>query len=106
MNPDLELAWAAGFFDGEGSIYRDSRGSVRLSANQIRPEPLHRFVQAVGVGRVYGPYGPKQVHQIQLVGEKAHQVIDRLLPLLSPPKREQIERVLSPVVGELAATAA
>lgn len=64
-----ELAWAAGFFDGEGSIgvyhfelYGRYRGTghmgraLRLSIQQADRYVLDRFVQAVGIGRVMGPY--------------------------------------------------
>lgn len=59
-----ELAWAAGFFDGEG--YTHSRG-VRdrgnqpplISVSQVDPRSLERLKFAVlGCGKVRGPYGP------------------------------------------------
>jgi hypothetical protein len=64
LTPATELAWAAGFFDGEGSISLSRTGPVsanvwhvlRLDANQIDRRPLDRFARAVGVGAVRGPY--------------------------------------------------
>jgi hypothetical protein len=62
-----ELAWAAGFFDGEGSIgcyitsngksYRSPRLMIQIA--QTDPEVLERFRDSVGVGRVTGPFSPK-----------------------------------------------
>lgn len=66
----LELAWAAGFFDGEGSTkkvsyhYRTKKGIVRkptknisMAVSQCDLSPLKRFRSAVGgLGRINGPY--------------------------------------------------
>jgi len=59
-----ELAWAAGFFDGDGWAAlvrrrRRKRGQPHAQINQASedgvPEVLTRFRDAVGVGRVAGP---------------------------------------------------
>jgi hypothetical protein len=59
-----ELAWAAGFFDGDGwaALVRNGFGRRRRPVAQINqssldgvPEVLIRFRDAVGVGRVAGP---------------------------------------------------
>jgi hypothetical protein len=59
-----ELAWAAGFFDGDGwaALVRDRRrtkGRAQARINQASvsgvPEVLVRFSDAVGVGRIAGP---------------------------------------------------
>jgi hypothetical protein len=57
---DTELAWAAGFFDGEGSTWlsKDTvryRHPVMAVGQSGDTEPLERFGRAVGVGKVYGP---------------------------------------------------
>ena len=52
-----ELAWAAGFFDGEGCFSFSVAGNyLCVSISQTEPEPLERFARAVGVGWVLGPY--------------------------------------------------
>lgn len=52
-----ELAWAAGFFDGEGHSRRGDRGALAITISQAdSPELLYRFQRAVGVGTVRGPY--------------------------------------------------
>ena len=56
-----DLAWAAGFFEGEGTFYvRRERGkpNATVTLTQVDREPLDRFCEIVGIGKVYGPYGP------------------------------------------------
>lgn len=54
MEPQpIEMAWAAGLFEGEGSI-----GAKRLQLKMISEESVRRFGAVIGVGKVYGPYGP------------------------------------------------
>lgn len=60
--PDREeLAWAAGFFDGEGSFSWTNTAAVGCAViNQASKEPLERFQSAVGgLGKIYGPYQPR-----------------------------------------------
>lgn len=55
-----ELAWAAGLFEGEGSIFerKSERGNVGASVTVVMTDEdsVRRFHTAVGVGKVYGPY--------------------------------------------------
>src|SRR5258708_1520938 len=57
FTPDREqLAWAAGFYDGEGCVgcYRTGGrakpSSLNMSVTQKGSEPLERFQRAVGLG--------------------------------------------------------
>lgn len=102
---DIELAWAAGFFDGEGTVSQTTaKGThkryliVRLAQTDRRP--LERFAAAVGHGRVNGPYTHTKgegrwsdFYTWQAGGSKAEMVLAKLDPFLSAPKREQAERV-------------
>jgi len=102
-SPEAQLAWAAGFFDGEGSIQLRRGTLLQLYVGQTDPRPLERFAAAVGVGKVNGPYGPyprkgrantwKPMYAWQVGGRKAEQVFDLLRPFLSEPKREQYAAV-------------
>ncbi len=99
----LELAWAAGFFDGEGNATgpgpRESRGNravLGVSLTQIDDEVLHRFRAAVGgLGHVRGPKGPygegrKPVYTWRTHRfEHAQAIIAMLWPFLSSIKRKQ-----------------
>lgn len=52
-----ELAWAAGFLDGEGCFsYTESGRHACVSITQTERQPLERFLAAVGTGRIYRPY--------------------------------------------------
>jgi|ERR1035437_3510226 hypothetical protein len=101
----LELAWAAGFWDGEGYTQlrdRDPKDNPRnrkawqMTVSQIERTTLDRFLAAVGVGKVYGPYGPyqvnRQVYWNWTVSSKENCRIaaDKMWPYLSEPKRLQI----------------
>jgi hypothetical protein len=54
---DEEIAWAAGLFEGEGSITVSS-GTPRLQMKLSDAPVLVRFAEVVSVGKIYGPYGP------------------------------------------------
>jgi len=95
-----ELAWAAGFFDGEGHIGSAVTGKKRLNKHlhiqlvQTADGPLERFQRAVGFGKIYGPYKSrgnkrpyKQLHIDKF--EQVQQTICLLWPWLSEPKRQQ-----------------
>ena len=110
------LAWAAGFFDGEGytglsKFSTTGRKGRKLSRWKRYPtisisqtgtgEELHRFNKAIGsIGKVNGPYGPysmnsKPYYQFQLSGfEKVQAVVAMLWEFLCTPKREQATSVL------------
>ena len=56
-----ERAWAAGFFDGEGTVvaFRPERyktAQVTLAIAQLERATLVRFRAAVGAGTITGPY--------------------------------------------------
>ena len=100
-----ELAWAAGFFDGEGSTMLKHRRSghwcrVEMSISQTEPTTLHRFKQAVGEGRVHGPYPNSNGHSPRWFWStegalRCADVLEKLWPYLSAPKRAQAEAVAS-----------
>jgi len=103
---NTELVWAAGFYDGEGcfsfkNMPRKSgnhHATVRLGIRQNDRRPLDRFQNAVGFGKVYGPYNRKEgdissnpyyVWESNRL-EDVFNIIELLLPYLTGPKREQI----------------
>lgn len=100
-----ELAWAAGFFDGEGNIclhfpHKDQSASAILAIKQIDRRPLDRFnIATLEIGKVYGPYtynyNKNPYFRYTVCGVYKCQIISSLLyPWLSEPKREQITKVL------------
>lgn len=56
MDEDLvELAWCAGFFEGEGNFDHGSDGR-RVCLTNCDLETLKRFHACMGVGKINGPY--------------------------------------------------
>jgi hypothetical protein len=98
---DAELAWAAGFFDGEGHIaYRKRR--LMMAVAQTNREPLERFLDAVGGGRIYGPYSKgqqvKQVWHWQATGANVIPLMEKLLPYLCSIKATAYREALAAYV--------
>lgn len=100
-----ELAWAAGFFDGEGCVAayvrKDGHRTLGAQVGQTDPRPLQRLRAVVREGRVYGPYArpdhPKwsSVWSWRVIGYPATtRVMTLLWPYLSEPKREQWARAI------------
>jgi hypothetical protein len=96
-----ELAWAAGFFDGEGWANRSGR-AVQSRINQAGPDGmpavLLKFQRIVGVGRLKGPKvaeGKQDLYWWEATSRlDVAAVADLLGPWLSPPKRVEFERTL------------
>lgn len=104
IHRDTELAWAAGFFEGDGTVTaaRDQRRlRIRVGLQQHADEDqavsrLQRFANAVGVGKVLGPYdyrgrysGPANQTKLRYVlayqsAGSAEQVMEALDPYITP----------------------
>lgn len=97
----VELAWAAGFFDGEGSTFVASRGhypviGISQSDDDGVPAVLDRFRAAVGgYGHINGPfflaYGDFKIKWIYRVHgyEMVRAVISQIWPWLGTAKQLQ-----------------
>ena len=95
---ERELAWAAGFLDGEGNFscdLRSNKAKMTIQAAQVEPQPLERLKAVLG-GNVTGPYGPyvkpnrKPWYMWRMYTNQAEEACLRLLPYLSQPKIKQI----------------
>jgi hypothetical protein len=110
MSKQTELAWAAGFFDGEGTTVCTVNNGYPHSLIQMRvsqadddeqiAKVLIRFEAAVGVGKVYNHCAPTATHRRvrQWVVCKTSDVIrcmELLTPYLSGRKLKQIEKCLA-----------
>lgn len=105
----IEVAWAAGFWEGEGYIkahshYKESKPyGIYISACQADKEPLLRLQKTFG-GHLTGPYGPynnvsKKVRyewRITKLNE-AIKFIQIIWPHLSEFRRRQILKVIKKV---------
>jgi hypothetical protein len=104
-----ELAWAAGFFDGEGSVYYRGRKrqELCLAVSQSDRRPLDRFCSAVGIGAVRGPYKAKysnaKPYYVYSIGSHVpvQAVVAMLWRWLSEPKREQATQALRAALPRL-----
>ncbi len=109
-----ELAWAAGLFDGEGSVSLSGTGTrpsypqpsmeVPQSGDHGVPGSLVRFREAVECGSITGPHPPRNRwarlpgYRWQLGGHlRVETVAAKLWPWLGSVKRSQIEWALSRV---------
>lgn len=102
-----QLAWVAGFFDGEGSLgFYDTataRGLYRskkliLQVSQKDPSLLYRVVSVVGFGKVRGPYLKGRKHEVYRYTVQDFEHIQALIamvwPWLGDPKRCQARGAL------------
>jgi hypothetical protein len=93
-----ERAWAAGFFDGEGStsprLYK-GRPGIALSVGQKDRELLDRFAATVGCGAIYGPHFDRRAEgrfrfDFAASGPTSvRQILGLLCPYLGKVKRRQ-----------------
>lgn len=97
---DLVTAWAAGLFEGEGSI-GPSGGWIKLQLKMCDRATVERFAVAVGgsPGRVLGPYEnlmglrdgyPRSDYfmWVSRVGE-SHRILRAFWPYLSDARRDR-----------------
>ena len=94
-----ELAWAAGFYDGEGCCGVWQHGGTNhnktlgISITQMRKEPLERFETAMKhLGKIYRKKKTLiyrfQSHRF----ERVQMIVALMWNWLSAPKKEQITR--------------
>src|SRR5256886_13276820 len=96
-----DLAWAAGFFDGEGWAALQHRGT-RARINQAGldgvPDVLLKFQRIVGVGRIDGPLlkeGKKPLYYWEAPSRSVVARVAELIgPWLCPVKRAAFEGAL------------
>ena len=99
-----ELAWAAGFFDGEGHVRCRRSNTTKqliLQVNQVGRETLDRLRQTVGFGTVDGPYqNGTQVNRSPHYKywvcnfEHVQAAIALMWPWLSSPKKSDARQAL------------
>lgn len=93
-----DLAWAAGFFDGEGCVHISrlthprygSRHALKISVAQKRHKLLRAFQQILGIEGSIEDYEKGNCAHLIYGGMKAAAVLELLLPYLRG-KKEQAE---------------
>jgi hypothetical protein len=85
-----DIAWAAGFIEGEGCF---SRGSV--TASQVNREPLERLLALFGGSINENKTGrSKPIHTWNTSGARARGIAETLWTFLSARRKEQARRML------------
>jgi hypothetical protein len=91
-----EIAWAAGFFDGEGSTscpHQGRRGrSLQMAIGQVSRYNLQRFAATVQCGSIHAPrilFGRQPISRWVAYGHSAHCALKLLWPYLGEDKQDQ-----------------
>lgn len=93
-----KLAWAAGFFDGEGCIYvakskndklrHGIRYEIRITVSQVDVIPLKVLISLFGGSLHKRSKGTKHIYNWYLNGASALKVLEKLLPYLVLKNKE------------------
>jgi hypothetical protein len=103
VDPNYDLAWAAGFFDGEGTTsYLKSNNWIgpRMSLTQKNEDTLKRFLNVVGFGKIY-----KNNTRVGMFcwacqrKEDVNTILNKLWPFLSEQKKNQALSVYNLCTG-------
>lgn len=92
---DADVAYLAGFFDGEGCIIVHKNGRTywfSISASQINPEPLKRLSEYFG-GRIFRDSsrpGLRSRHLWRLTSLRALAALEAMLPFLTVKRDEAV----------------
>lgn len=94
-----DLAWAAGFFEGEGSFDADGRAG-RIGVPQVNREPVERLLRLFG-GTIYQrqPERGNLINTWMVRGPKARHLMEQVYPLMSQRRQRQIENALLTILG-------
>lgn len=94
-----DVAWAAGFFEGEGTFQYPPRACLRVLNTD--PDPLYRLQAIFGFGNIHGPHpqrglGTKPYWYWNVSNYEHRQaVVAAMWRWLSPRRREQATRCLA-----------
>lgn len=111
MNTYIDVAWAAGLFEGEGWIgtrkgaNETAPRQLKLQIESMDEDALHRFCAIVGCGGVSGPFSRrdrperKPIWRWQAACAPAARALDLMLPHLGQRRTARAEEVLSLVRG-------
>lgn len=98
------LAWAAGFFEGDGSVgvYSDGSPHGHLQICQKVPEALETFRDIVGTGAIR--FHKSRNYHVWQEGRKraTYAVAVALYPWLSNRRQERIRDLITNIFGETA----
>jgi hypothetical protein len=101
MTRDQAIAWAAGLFEGEGTICVGTHSSnrrkfIRLALSTTDEDVMRRFAAVIGCGRVNGPYvdgrtnNKPRWHWQETTLEGTDKALALLLPFLGERRLQQL----------------
>ena len=103
----MDIAWTAGFLEGEGSfsmaIWKQKTYQTVIAATQVQKEPLERLVAMFGGALNYFPrpktgregYIRQPIWRWSLSGVRARGLMFTLYQMMSPRRREQISHAIA-----------
>ena len=99
VRPKLrDVAWAAGFYEGEGTcFYQPKTRSIRAVVNQVEREPLEKMLRWFG-GHIYAipaHHSSKPSWRWVAYGARARGVLLTIYGMLSPKRQGQIRAALA-----------
>ena len=96
---NLELAWAAGFFDGEGTVAATNQWCPTVTVVNTDRELLARYGAAIGHGtmrqRVERKGNRKALYTWSCSGANAVATAEAMLPLVGTRNRLRFERIIA-----------
>jgi hypothetical protein len=109
MSVETDLAWCAGFFDGEGNIrcrYRAKYGyELQLQISQKDRRVLDRFKRSIKSAGLYGseiffggPYSDNRgysFYRLYIANSNAIKAFEAMKPYLDEAKLEQAEEAIN-----------
>jgi hypothetical protein len=93
MATDLEWAWAAGLFEGEGCISYTGKNSVTLSLGMTDRDVIDRFAAVAGCGSiaVQAHHRSKTLYRWHIGDQdRVREILGRLEPWLGQRRRERM----------------
>jgi hypothetical protein len=91
---DIDVAWIAGLYEGEGTCYEGKNRSVMTGIYQKDPEILYRCLEMFG-GRIsqMRHHTPDKVCNVwNLGGDEARMFLQIIYPFMSARRKVQIDR--------------
>lgn len=96
MRSSIDLAWAAGFLEGEGSF--GNSGCPAVTAAQVQKEPIDRLTALFGGSvklRTTKGFSTKPIWVWRVNTHRSVEVMMTLYVLMSPKRKGEIERALT-----------
>jgi hypothetical protein len=104
MSDASSIPWAAGLFEGEGTIVvRPDRGSIQVVLYGSDEDVVRRFARTIGLGKVFGPLmrskqdgsPAKDMWEWRAYSSNARQALEMILPHLGKRRTAKAIEALS-----------